>query len=286
MKQPSSNHGFALVSVLWLIALLTGITAVYHAQARMEARLMTTELQRGQAESLAEAGLWIALRDHYSAVTSPTSDTAGRMTQVIDVEDTAVNVTIADASGMINLNNAPQELLAAILAAETKLSAEEQSMAVDAILDWRDGDSVSRVAGAEDADYTLSKAGHGAKDALFATVDELQLVRGITPEVYRQIARVVTVFGSHSRVNVAAAPAQVLSVLPRDTATTGGYDQRFVQQTGEDIYTATADATVGTATAHVSTTVRYARSEARPIQVLAWSDVPAAIETPAPSHDH
>lgn len=286
MKQASSNHGFALVSVLWLIALLTGITAAYHAQARMEARLMTTELQREQAESLAEAGLWIALRDHYAAVTFPTADAAGRVTRVIDVEDTAVSVTIADASGMINLNNAPQELLAAMLAAETKLSAEEQSMAVDAILDWRDGDSVSRVAGAEDADYALANASHGAKDALFATVEELQLVRGITAEVYRQIARVVTVFGNHSRINVAAAPLRVLSVLPRDTATTGGYDQRFVQQTGEDIYTATADATVGTATAHVSATVRYARSEARPIQVLAWSDVPAAIETPATPHDH
>jgi hypothetical protein len=33
---------------------------------------------------------------------------------------------------------------------------------------------------------------------------------------------------------------------------------------------------VGAVTAHVAATIRYARGEQRPVQLLAWSDAPAA----------
>src|SRR5688500_16205574 len=69
MNAPLSARGYALVSVLWLVVLLTGITAAYHAQARVEARLLTAGLQRAQAEALAEAGLWIAAYEHFFAAT-------------------------------------------------------------------------------------------------------------------------------------------------------------------------------------------------------------------------
>jgi hypothetical protein len=60
-----------------------------------------------------------------------------------------------------------------------------------------------------------------------------------------------------------------------------------VQQTGEDIYIASARATVGAVTARINATLRYARGEQRPVQVLAWSDAPEAaprVEEQAPSN--
>lgn len=277
----SSTRGYALVSVLWLIVLLAGITAAYHAQARVEARLLTTALHRAQAEALAEAGLWIAVREHFTS-TLTSQDRSSRVTRTVDVDGTTVAITIADASGLINLNAAPPEILAAALAARSGLTEAEQAAVVDAILDWRDNDSTRRPAGAEDQDYAALKAAHGAKDAPFATVDELRLVHGMTPAAYRRIAPALTTFGNHARVNTAAAPPEVLAVLPRDTA--GGfadasgqsYDQRFVQLTGEDIYVANASAVVSAVTVRITATVRYARGEQRPVQVLAWSDAPAA----------
>jgi general secretion pathway protein K len=281
MTALTAMRGYALVSVLWLVVLLAGVTAAYHAQARVEARLLTTALQRAQAEALAEAGIWVAVREHFSA-TSTSADRSNRTTRTIDVDGTAVAVTVADVSGLINLNAAPPEVFAAVLAARSGLDAAEQAAVVDAILDWRDSDSTRNPAGAEDEDYAALKAGHGAKDAPFATVDELRLVRGMTPSAYRAIAPALTVFGNHARVNTAAAPPEVLAVLPRDSpggfAGSSGesYDQRFVQQTGEDIYVASAAAVVSAVTVQVTATLRYARGEQRPVQVLAWSDAPAA----------
>jgi general secretion pathway protein K len=288
MSAAGPTRGYALISVLWLIVLLTGIAAAYHAQARVEARALTSALQRAQAEALAEAGIWAAVREHFAAIaTAP--DRSKRVTSVLDVDGTAVTVAIADASGMINLNNAPPELLAALLAARSGLELAEQAGVVASILDWRDHDDTRNPSGAEDDDYAAAKAAHGAKDAPFATVDELRLVRGMTASAYRAVAPALTVFGNHSRVNVAAATPEVLAILPRDSfsGAAGDFDQRFVQQIGEDVYTARATATVGAVTARVDAVVRYARGEERPVQILAWSDAPAspaALESPAAPH--
>ena len=164
-----------------------------------------------------------------------------------------------------------------MLAARSGFDAADQATVVDSILDGATHHT-RNAAGAEDSDYASTKSSHGAKDAPFATVEELRLVRGMTAAAYRAVAPALTVFGNHSRVNVAAAPPEVLVVLPRDrfAGPTDDFDQRFVQQTGEDIYTARAAATVGAVTAQVDAALRYARGEQPPVRVLAWSDAPAA----------
>lgn len=276
MRNPRCR-GFALVSVFWLIVLLTGIAAAYHAEARVEARLLAAAVHHAQAEALAEAGIWLAVYEHMT--TSAAAERAARVTRTLDVDGASVAVTVADASGLINLNGAPAELLAALLAARSGLDAAQQAAAVDAILDWRDGDDTRRPKGAEDADYAAAKEPHGAKDAPFAAVDELRLVRGVTPAAYRAIAPALTVFGSHARVNAAAAPPEVLAALPRTSfggAPGARFDERFLQPSGEDIYVVNATVRVGAVTARIAATIRYARGDERPIQVLAWSDAPPA----------
>lgn len=273
----SHCRGYALVSVFWLIVLLTGIAAAYHAQARLEARLFTTAVQRAQAEALAEAGIWLAIHEHMT--TNAAAERAARVRRTFDVDGATVTVTVADASGFINLNSAPPQLLAALLAARSGLDTAQQAAVVDAILDWRDSDDTRRPNGAEDADYAAAKEPHGAKDAPFATVDELQLVRGVTPAAYRAIAPALTVFGKHARVNAAAAPLEVLAVLPRTSlagAPGDAFDERFLQPSGEDIYAVNASGRVGAVTRRIEATIRYARGDARPVQVLAWSDAPWA----------
>lgn len=277
MRHNPHGRGYALVSVLWLIVLLTGVAVAYHAQARLESQLLTAAVQRAQAEALAEAGIWLAM--HEKLTTGGAADRAVRVTRTFDVDGAAVAVTVADTSGWINLNGAPPELLAALLAARSGLDATEQAAVVDAILDWRDSDDIRRPDGAEDAEYAAAKQPHGAKDAPFAVVDELRLVRGVTPAAYRAIAPAVTVFGNHARVNAAAAPPEVLALLPRKsfelTDTPGDtYDERFLQQSGEDIYVVNATVRVSGVTGRIAATIRFARGDERPIQVLAWSDAP------------
>jgi hypothetical protein len=83
----------------------------------------------------------------------------------------------------------------------------------------------------------------------------------------------------------------VLAILPRDAGGIGNaenesFDQRFVQQTGEDIYVASGTTRVGAVTVRVTATLRYARGEQRPVQVLAWSDSspPVAAKPQASAH--
>jgi general secretion pathway protein K len=289
MTDGKTPEGYALVSVLWLLALLTTVTAAYHTQARVEARLLVGALQRAQAEALAEAGIWIALREHFLARTPGVNATA-RITRDVGFRDAQIAVTIADETGKINLNSAQPELLDSLLSRRSSLDATARAEVVDSILDWRDRDSERRPMGAEDEEYAARKVGHGAKDAPFATVDELLLVWGMTPALYRQIAPLLTVFGTQARVNTEAADDEVLRILAggdagssSSTLRTGDspeaqrFDPRFVQVSSEGIYTATGTATVGTTTARVAATVRYTRGEKRAMAVLAWTSDPASL---------
>ena len=86
---------------------------------------------------------------------------------------------------------------------------------VDSILDWKDADDLHRLNGAE-SDYYLSLPNpYRAKDANFDTLEELLLVRGVTPEILygggetKGIIQYLTLRPDSSftiNVNVAAAP--------------------------------------------------------------------------------
>ena len=294
MTTSHETRGYALVSVLWLVTLLAAITASYHASARTEAKLLAGTLHRAQAEALAEAGIWIAVHEHFMSGPTTSSSTANIQRRVV-FHDAQIEVTLADPSGKINLNNAQSELLAALLA-RTNVAPAELSTLVDAILDWRDLDDMRQPQGAEDADYARAGVDHGAKDAPFATVDELRYVRGMTETVYREVAPALTVYGGHSRVNLNAAPASVLRVLPgandgvvaailraRETdgdeaSDAGGLDPQFAQQASEDISTVAGTATVSGVTTRIEATLRYTRGESEPVQVLGWISGVGLIE--------
>jgi general secretion pathway protein K len=70
---------------------------------------------------------------------------------------------------------------------------EEATRLADAIVDWRDEDDLKLANGAEDGDYEDAGRPLGAKDAPFATVEELQQVLGIDRSLYLRLAPELTV---------------------------------------------------------------------------------------------
>lgn len=281
------TSGYALIVVLWLITLLATMTMSYNASARVEAKLLAQSVYRAQAEAFAEAGIWLAVREHFESGRAFASRPAADERNV-EFRGATIHVSIADVSGKINLNSAPAELIDAALVYAAVAPADRERL-VHAIFDWRDVDDEKRPKGAEDRDYAGNGHPYGAKDAAFATVDELYYVTGMTADVVGRISPLLTVQGDHTRVNIAAAPAEVLSALPGIEETTvddllrrrmrgdstdaleaGSLDRRFTQRGGTDIYVLTATAEAGGATARITATVRYARGETELIQVLAW----------------
>jgi hypothetical protein len=79
---------------------------------------------------------------------------------------------------MIQLDNTGEALYNALL-----LLPNMSSDAADAIVDWVDADDIKRTAGAESADYGSLSNPYKAKNGPLNSLDELLLVRGVTPEM-------------------------------------------------------------------------------------------------------
>lgn len=101
-------------------------------------------------------------------------------------------------------------------------------------LDRGDGDAVTGLSGAEAPYYASLPVPYACRNAPLRTVDELMLVRGISPALYRGngetpgLAALVTVFGAmvdaddaarryDGRINLNTAPPTVLAALLPET---------------------------------------------------------------------
>lgn len=89
----------------------------------------------------------------------------------------------------------------------------------DAILDWIDADDESRVNGAENDVYGTLDVPYATKNAPFDSVEELLMVRGVTPEIFfgnpdndeLPLTELLTVRGDRNgRINPNTAPLEVL----------------------------------------------------------------------------
>ncbi len=205
------HRGVVLIGVLWVIALLSIVAVGISVSMRNEIRLAGNLIAAAQARHAAEAGVQLALVGLLNASEGrgvPTGD--GVMEFSVGAAE--VRVSVASESGKIDLNAAPEGLLDALLRV-VGVAPEMRSQIVAAIADWRDADSSARPAGAEDEDYAAAGRPYGAKDGPFESVDELRLVRGITPALYEAIQPALTVHSRRGRVNPEAASSLVLLAL-------------------------------------------------------------------------
>ena len=133
-------------------------------------------------------------------------------------------VEIQDESGKININTVSEEQLRLLVEA-SGIKKPDSDIITDSILDWRDADNLHRINGAEDDYYQSLNPPYKAKNGRIDTVEELLLVRGITPEyfygfpvrnqdgsvVYRYgLSRYLTAYSLRNQVNVNFAPLPAL----------------------------------------------------------------------------
>jgi general secretion pathway protein K len=124
-----------------------------------------------------------------------------------------VRVEMRDESAKIDINTA-NDLLLRGLFLSVGLPDDEAASLVDAVLDWRDADSLKRPNGAEEADYRAAGLAYKPANAPFQAIEEIQLVLGMRPEIYRRIAPLITVFSRQTGVNPQLATREVLMAIP------------------------------------------------------------------------
>lgn len=205
------RRGIALVSVLWVLLLLSLMAAAISSTSRSSGQLTNNLRHATQARYAAEAGMqWAFWGLDIPADQIPWL--ADGSVYEMPLADMLIQVAVVDENGKIGLNVATEAMLKPLLIAAEVDDARIDGL-VDAILDWRDGDDLTRLNGAEDEDYLLAGLEWESKDAPFESILELRQVLGMDEEVFRAIRDSVTVHSGKQTVNPLVAPKLVLMAL-------------------------------------------------------------------------
>ena len=211
-----SERGIALILVLWVITLLTVIAGSFVYGARSTALVAGNLVSIAKTRALADAGVHRGLYELVKPAADAERWKADGRTNLFSLDDAEIRLVMRDESAKIDLNAASDALLKGLLLSAGQ--AEEQANQIlDAILDWRDPDDLVHPQGAERDRYEAMGLPYIPANAPFQTVDELQRVIGITPELYRKLAGALTVFSKLPGINSTLAPRQVLLALPNAT---------------------------------------------------------------------
>jgi general secretion pathway protein K len=207
------QQGVALVLVMWVGVLLTVIASSFIVERRTEMLVVRNSVSMAQAEALAGAGVQRAVFEMYRTDNSPDAWKRDGTRYSWTFDGVPVKVEIRDESAKIDINTAVDSLLRGLLLS-AGLDDDQAAKLLDAILDWRDPDALKRPNGAEEPDYQAAGLSYKPANAPFQAIEELQLVLGMRPEIYRRIAPSITVFSRQQGVNAQIASREVLLALP------------------------------------------------------------------------
>lgn len=213
MRRASKQSGVALILVLWIITLLSVIAVSFLHTIRTEVNVVGNSVARVKAETLADAGLQRAIYELFKPQNTEGRWIADGSSREWRYGDLAVNISMQDETGRIDINTANAQLMRGLLLSQGVIE-EDALKLVDAIADWRDADSQKRPRGAEAVDYSAADLNYGPANAPFQSVEELALVLGMTADLYQRLAPLITVFSSQPGINEQIATRDVLRALP------------------------------------------------------------------------
>lgn len=208
--------GVSLIIVLWVMTLLMMIVAEFSLTMRVEtdsARNFKDELA---AYYLAVAGMNLGISEvagKYNLVALDSNGSLvflkkenGEMKPVeakreLEIGEGRIRYSINDELGRLNINTATREMIFSLLKS-TGVQEPERDIIADSLLDWRDPNpEFHRLNGAKDEYYMSLPSPYSAKNGRFDTVEELLLVRGVTPCVYYGKGKVPPEYGTNSRAS-------------------------------------------------------------------------------------
>jgi general secretion pathway protein K len=191
MRCEPAERGFALLVVLWWTALLALLGTQLATAGRLEAQragnLRSAAMARAAADGVLQEAVFHLLDG------SPVGWAADGAPHVLPVAGGLARVEIRSEAAKVGLNQASPGLLAALL---TRLGTSPRQAAAlaDAILDWRTATPRRRALGAKAPEYRAAGQDYAPPNSDFETLDELRLVRGMTPDILARMAPYVSVY--------------------------------------------------------------------------------------------
>ncbi len=223
--------------VIWILAILMVVVLSVSYMTKVESRSTIAFKEGVEEKFIAEAGVERAAEEiMYRRINLGAPLEEGKETNVwktdgtpntFPLENGICTVRIIDESGKIDINKVPDIILKGLLTS-LGVKDEDADVIVDSIEDWRDADDLTRLHGAESDYYMSLPVPYKAKNADVESIEELLLVKGMTPELLHGTANkpgledFITVYSGNGTINVNAASKEVLLAIPGMTPELAG----------------------------------------------------------------
>lgn len=253
-------RGIILIALLWILTILAVIALSFARETFVEVAAARNSRDLVDSYYIARAGIASTIYQLYQKIYMTGPQIGGLPTPQAQLDpidlgrvtgqfgDGEYDVEVQDESGKINLNSFREDQLRNLISV-IGIPDPDASIILDSILDWRQPGDIARPNGAKNdyygsltPPYAIWQDGNSMK-----AVEELLLIRGITPEYFygrREktvdgqiverygLAKYLTVYGqAGQRINVNSAPLPVLMSIPGmpPAAALAIYQRRLVQ---------------------------------------------------------
>ncbi len=244
----TNSSGVILVVVLWVLVILIILTIGLGRQTTIELSLSRYTLAKLKAKYIAWGGLIYALNQIKKDTKDPETGQFDSLYQCgiklekdsspeilfqrIPLGDGYFRISyfypgeslelygMIDEERKINLNSLTAQNYLVFKNLLMKFGVDDRTAETIAasVVDWKDADSqpTHPPDGAEDDFYQNLKIPYHCKNSAFDTIEELMLVKGMTPEIFGKIKDFITIFPKESTtllININTASAPVIESL-------------------------------------------------------------------------
>jgi general secretion pathway protein K len=254
-----TQRGFALLIVLWTLALL----ALLGSQLLMTTRQDALRARNQFAAAAVEAAANGAMQRAIFAL----SDTVGRgwradgSRNILAIGGVNVAIRIDDEAGKINPNLASARLLQALLVGVGADAATAATVAAS-IIEWRGPPEPAGQRNDAVLRYRASGRAYAPSGAPFVQLDEVAAVLGMTPELFVRLKPHLTLF-----TDTDADPSGRDPIVARALAAAGEVSRSSAEST-PDVVSVSVTAEVP---AHASLAVRYVVRLNEPTEGRRWA---------------
>src|SRR5579864_9053003 len=206
----SSERGFVIVAVLWILVALSALAMIFSVYLSSSARALGATDMGVPTEALASASLELTAYQLLRTADEKERPAQGSFRFRMDNAEAFVSFT--SEAARVDLNKASKEMLSnlfEVLGAERKAAGN----IADRIVGWRT-EAKPHAANEEEALYLSSGLPYSPRQGSFAHVNELSLMLGISPAMIERALPFLTVYSKSADVDVLLAPAEVVAAVP------------------------------------------------------------------------
>lgn len=195
------QQGIALAIVVWFIAGMSLLVAGIVSHARVDTKMAQLHTARAKVVAAGDGAIQLMLADRLLRE-GPVADEGDLSVGEYWLGNSKVSVTLYPATGFVDLNNAPQTVLAGLFLIIGQLPEVDANFLADNVVKWRGGSVGS--------ERTKKKSGR------LRSIEDLLRVEGMNRALFDTVRDFIVVGdGGGSATDWAVAPEVLLQVLEK-----------------------------------------------------------------------